>query len=166
MITSVLIMDPIPIPYPIQSSVFFGEHWDAPILDHAWWVPTPVGVVCYPCDCPIHRGDQGFIRPLITENGPGGDLPVHRGCDMATAIGHLFGICSHTGWDDIYERGQELVRRDNEGLLKPIGSETIAGARRSPFNVRRFPNRLGSAVSARRFPVGPWVAGTVAQQAR
>jgi hypothetical protein len=53
-------------------------------------------------------------------------LPVHRGCDMAITIGHLFGICSWTGWDDIYERGLELIRRDNEGLLKPIESETTA----------------------------------------
>jgi hypothetical protein len=59
-------------------TVFFGQRWDAPILDFARSAPTPVGVVCYLCDRPIHRGDQGFIRPLITENGPGGDLPVHR----------------------------------------------------------------------------------------
>jgi hypothetical protein len=106
--------------------IFFGEPWGAPILDHALLAPTPVGVACYLCDRPVERGDQGFIRQVITENGPGGDLPVHRGCDMATTVGHLFGICSCTGWDDIYERGQELVRRDNEGLLKPIESETTA----------------------------------------
>jgi hypothetical protein len=99
-------------------TVFFGDHWGAPILDYAQSAPTPVGVACYLCDRPIHRGDQGFIRTVITENGPGGNLPVHRGCDMATTIGHLFGICSCTGWDDIYERGEELVRRDEAGLLK------------------------------------------------
>jgi hypothetical protein len=100
-------------------TVFFGGHWDAPILESAQSAPTPVGVTCYLCDRPIHHGDQGFIRPLITENGPGGNLPVHRGCDMAVTIGHLFGICSCTGWDDIYERGQELVRRDDASELTP-----------------------------------------------
>ena len=30
------------------------------------------------------------------------------------------------GLGDIYERGQELIRRDNEGLLKPVGSERTA----------------------------------------
>jgi hypothetical protein len=84
------------------------------------WAPTPVGVACYLCDRPIHRGDQAFIGPLITVTGPGGNLPVHRGCDMAVTIGHLFGICSCTGWDDIYERGQELVRRDDAGTLKAV----------------------------------------------
>jgi hypothetical protein len=79
-------------------TVFFGEHWGAPILEYAQSAPTPLGVACYLCDRPIHRGDQGFIRPLITENGPSGNLPVHRGCDMAVTIGHLFGICSCTGW--------------------------------------------------------------------
>jgi hypothetical protein len=97
---------------------FFGEPWGAPILDYVRSVPTPIGLVCYLCDHPIQRGDQGFIHPLITENGPCGNLPVHRGCDMAVTIGHLFGICSCTGWEDIYERGQELVRRDEAGLLK------------------------------------------------
>jgi hypothetical protein len=99
-------------------TIFFGQRWDAPIVDRARFVPTPVGQVCYLCDRPIHRGDQGFIRPLITENGPDRNLPVHRGCDMAVTIGHLFGICSCTGWDDIFERGQELIRRDDAGTLK------------------------------------------------
>ena len=67
-------------------TVFFGDHWGAPILEYASSAPTPVGVACYLCDRPIHRGDQGFIRPLITESGPGGNLPVHRGCDMAVTI--------------------------------------------------------------------------------
>jgi hypothetical protein len=107
-------------------TVFFGERWDALILDYAQPAPTPVGVGCYLCDRPIHAGDQGFIRPSITENGPCGNFPVHRGCEMATTIGHLFGICSCTGWDDIYERGQELIRRDDEGMLKPVGPKITA----------------------------------------
>jgi hypothetical protein len=35
-------------------------------------------------------------------------------------------VTSRGGWDDIYERGQELIRRDDEGLLKPVGSERTA----------------------------------------
>jgi hypothetical protein len=107
-------------------TVFFGDHWGAPVLEYAQATPTPIGVACYLCDRPIHRGDQGFIRPLITQNGPSGNLPVHRGCDMAVTIGHLFGICSCTGWGDIYERGQELVRRDDKGLLKPVEPRSTA----------------------------------------
>jgi hypothetical protein len=90
-----------------------------PIVDHAQEAPTPIGVPCYQCERPIQEDDQGFIRPLITENGLAKDLAIHRGCDMATTIGHLFGICSCTGWDDIYERGLELVRRSEVGELRP-----------------------------------------------
>jgi hypothetical protein len=77
-------------------TIFFGDHWRSSILDYARPTPTPAGVVCHLCDRPIHRGDQSFIRPLITEN-PAGSLPVHRGDDMAVTIGHRFGICSCTG---------------------------------------------------------------------
>ena len=35
-------------------------------------------------------------------------------------------VTSRGGWDNIYERGQELIRRDDEGLLKPVGSERTA----------------------------------------
>ena len=80
--------------------------------------PPPLGVPCYQCERPIQEDDQGFVGPLITEKGLAKDLAIHRGCDMATTIGHLFGISSCTGWDYIYERGQELVRRSEAGLLK------------------------------------------------
>jgi hypothetical protein len=97
---------------------FFGERWNVPIVDHAQHAPTQSACLAISVNVPIRRGDQGFIRPLITEHGPAGNLPVHRGCDMAVTIGHLFGICSCTGWEDIYERGQELARRDDAGILK------------------------------------------------
>jgi hypothetical protein len=71
------------------------------------------------CGRALGRSDPGVCTV-------GTNTAFHRGCDMAVTIGHLFGICSCTGWDDIYERGQKLVRRDNEGLLKPIESETTA----------------------------------------
>jgi hypothetical protein len=74
-------------------SVFFGEHWGAPILEYAQLAPTLVGVGCYLCDRPIHRGNQGFIRPVLTRRGsefqPGnadarrGDL-VGRPTDLRT----------------------------------------------------------------------------------
>jgi hypothetical protein len=104
---------------------FFGKRWDAPIVDNARYVPTPVGQVCYQCDRPIERGDQGFIRPLITE-GEAGLRPIHRGCDMATTVGHIFGLCNCTGWNDIYERGRELVRRADAGLLVAVSPGPVA----------------------------------------
>jgi hypothetical protein len=111
------------------------------------------------CGRALGRSDPGVCTV-------GTNTAFHRGCDMAVTIGHLFGICSCTGWDDIYERGQKLVRRDNEGLLKPIESETTAWPKPSPFSARRSPNKLVDNASGRRFPAGPPAAGTVAQQAR
>lgn len=102
---------------------FFGERWNAPIVDPGplvAQVETPVGQECYMCDRPIIDGDQGFLR-WCTGAGPDPDTlisnlrPVHRGCDMATSIGHMYGLCSCTGWDDIYERGVELIRRLDAG---------------------------------------------------
>jgi hypothetical protein len=107
-------------------TVFFGERWNAPIVDHAQQASTPVGVPCYQCERPIQEDDQGSIRPLITEKALAKDLASHRGCDMPTTIGHLFGLCSCTGWDDIYERGQELVRRREAGELTPVEPRSTA----------------------------------------
>jgi hypothetical protein len=82
-------------------------------------------VPCYQCERSIRGGDQRFIR-VDHGDGPGCKLPVYRGCDVATTIGHLFGICSCPGWDDIFERGQELIRRDNEGLLQPVAACSVS----------------------------------------
>src|SRR5687767_9349030 len=106
-------------------TVFFGERWDAPIVDHARQAPTPQGQACYLCDRAIEADDQGFIRPLFTESGQAEDLAVHRGCDMATTIGHIFGLCSCTGWET-YEAGQELVRRSEAGELTPVEPRSTA----------------------------------------
>jgi len=81
---------------------------------------TPIGVPCCQCERPIEEGDRGFIRPLVTEKGLAKDVAIHRGCNMATTIGHLLGLCTCTGWDDVNERGQELVRRSEVGELKRI----------------------------------------------
>jgi hypothetical protein len=99
---------------------FFGQRWDAPIVNDARQVPNLLGEPCLLCDHTSKPDDQGFIRPHVFEDGNVGFMPVHRGCEMATAIGHLFGLCSCTGSDDIYERGRELVRRDDTGQLKPV----------------------------------------------
>jgi len=89
---------------------FFGERWDAPNVDDAVQRPTPVGEPCVL-----------FIRPHVFEDGTVGFSAVHRGCEMGTTIGHYFGVCSCTGWDDLYERGREIVRRADAGqLVMPV----------------------------------------------
>jgi hypothetical protein len=88
---------------------------------------------------------------VITENGPGGNLSVHRGCDVPVTSGHLFGICSCTGWDDIYDRGQEQVRRDDAGTLKadvPVSSPSAFPSFAEPHLV------LVAGARTRQFPGG------------
>jgi hypothetical protein len=46
-------------------TLFFGQRWDAPVVDDAEWRPTPVGEPCSLCDHEIEAGDQGFIRPYV-----------------------------------------------------------------------------------------------------
>lgn len=87
---------------------YFGPKWDAPATDNAPHTLTPVGMTCYLCERPIEAGDQGWMRYCINED-VAQHRPVHRGCEMGTTIGHTFGFCSCTGWDDYYERGQALI---------------------------------------------------------
>jgi hypothetical protein len=72
-------------------NTFFGEPWDAPFIDDAVQVATPVGESCVDCHDPIADGDQGVVMPCISE-GPGGapvaDLrPTHRECFIRAVIG-------------------------------------------------------------------------------
>lgn len=103
-----------------MSVIFFGPRWDAPMLDQASAVETPVGKPCLTCRRLIEPGDQGVVLPVGGLNSVV-FAPIHRGCEMATTVGHIFGLCSCTGWNDVYERGQELVRRDEAGTLVPVG---------------------------------------------
>jgi hypothetical protein len=93
-------------------TVFFGVRWDAPIVDDADQVPTPVGQMCYVCGQPIEAGDRGLIRACMRweEHPPDADgyttsplpvaaLPIHAECDMLGVLGHQFGVCRCTGWD-------------------------------------------------------------------
>ena len=106
---------------------FFGQRWNAPVVDDGpdvLQVPTPVGEPCSACNRKIEEGDQGFIRPHVFADGNVGFMPVHRGCEMGTTVGHYFGLCSCTGWDDLYGRGKELVRRADTGELVPVEAGT------------------------------------------
>ncbi|HWH98971.1 MAG TPA: hypothetical protein VNT27_01470 [Propionibacteriaceae bacterium] len=90
---------------------FFGERSDAPIVDDALRDGTPAGERCYMCNGEIQQGQQGFIRAAVHADESLTFAPIHRGCDLATTIGHTFGVCHCYGFDDIYEAGEELVRR-------------------------------------------------------
>lgn len=96
-------------------SPFFGEKWDAPATDHATQFPTPTDMSCYLCERKIEEGHQGWLRPMVTaEKDENGNniaklVACHRGCEMGTTIGHHFGYCSCTGFNDYWERGVALL---------------------------------------------------------
>lgn len=93
-----------------MSQPFFGPKWDAPATDDAPQTGTPVGERCYLCQREIVQGDQGWIRAMVLEaEGQPVSGAVHRGCEMGTIVGHTFGFCSCTGWDDLWVRGEALI---------------------------------------------------------
>ncbi len=91
-------------------TVFFGERWDAPIVDHAMPAPTPVGQLCYDCGEPVEDGDRGFLRCVVRAGADGQTCgvvePVHAECDLRSVLGHTVGICPCTG----YERTRDAAR--------------------------------------------------------
>lgn len=105
-----------------MTVIFFGEPWDAPILEDATQLPeVPWYAACLRCDEMIGPDDQGFVRPYV-----GGDLDprylvgvgpsyqlhaVHRECDLASVVGHAMGVCSCTGYGFDRESAREVLRR-------------------------------------------------------
>lgn len=60
-----------------------------------------------PAPCPLCN------RPLLTgEDQSGG---THHYCLWATSVGHHYGLCGCTGWNDPYLAGLEGERRAKEG---------------------------------------------------
>lgn len=77
---------------------FFGERWDAPRVDDAAQVATPVGERCLHCDEPIEPGDRGLLTPSFL--GKAGDdgyewvmRAVHLECELSSTLSHAMGQC-------------------------------------------------------------------------
>lgn len=120
-----------------MRNYFFGDRWDAPIVDDAVQVETPVGQICYECAEPIEDGDRGFIRATMREVGKTmGCEPVHAECDLRNVMGHTVGVCSCTGhygsradaklvWQRVgEERGRDLAIRDTRPNPAESGEAT------------------------------------------
>lgn len=85
---------------------FFGEPWDAPVIDDGVRVPTPVGRRCVYCAIEVVEGDQGtFVFAVSDDAADADDLaeavvewqPVHRECTLRAVFGpvsHLEGRCT------------------------------------------------------------------------
>lgn len=100
-----------------MTTLFFGARWDAPMVDTAVQVPTPVGQACYVCGDPIADGDRGLVRGRIRTDGDGkpagSAMPVHAECDMLGVIGHLYGVCGCSGHGSTRAAGLLLLERLN-----------------------------------------------------
>lgn len=71
----------------------------APICDDTPRVAIPVGALCFHCDEPIGRLDDGFLIPHLSRDGST-ERPIHIDCHVRGFIGgvnHLRGNCSCCG---------------------------------------------------------------------
>jgi hypothetical protein len=113
------------------KTLFFGTRWDAPMLDNAEPVPTPIGWACLHCGEPVVDGDQGVMRACLTSlddgTAAGRWRPAHRECDLRAMVGsvaHLEGRCScHDGQTDETEgsswrqQGRDVMAWLNEHAI-------------------------------------------------
>ena len=96
---------------------FFGPPWNAPFIDSAVQVPTPMGEECATCGESIGDGDQGMIFPGVQR------LLFHRGCFLLGVIGHIARQCEcFEGKGSLRERGLATIawidRQRMESMLK------------------------------------------------
>lgn len=86
---------------------FFGEPWDAPMVDDGHQVPTPVGEPCLHCGQAIVDGDQGFIMSVQSADGMAVvSQPAHWHCWLILARRST--------------RGESTVSVDRAATLNPF----------------------------------------------
>ena len=112
-------------------TAFFGERWDAPILDHAVQVQTPVGTPCVQCGEPVADGDRGTLISTVrldadSQYVPGLE-PMHLECGVRAVVGsvkHLEGQCMCHGRDELSEDDRSFRQqgRDVMAWLAAHGS--------------------------------------------
>jgi hypothetical protein len=80
-------------------NLYFGVPWDAPLLDDARQVPTPVGELCLDCDELIEDGDRGLLMAAdVTDPSvPWGyawvTRAVHLECHLRSTMSHVVQQC-------------------------------------------------------------------------
>ena len=110
-------------------NAYFGEPWDAPIVDGQTREHTPIGNPCAWCQVPIATGDQGILMGAIT--GPpqrplASRVPYHRECLMRSTIGspaHLDGKCTCRGGQPPAEQTPEEMRAEALEVWRRINGD-------------------------------------------
>jgi hypothetical protein len=111
---------------------YFGARWDAPMLDDAVEVATPVNWPCVGCDEPIQDGDRGLIRVAIRRGDDGAPygqfVAIHAECDLRSVMGHQVGVCGCNGHGTtradarlVWERVSKMRGRDLGELRPQVG---------------------------------------------
>lgn len=109
-----------------MTTVYFGPRWDAPLLDNPddgspgpIQVATPVGDLCHVCTEKVRDGERGLFRAGIGAEAEPVQLVVHAECEMLGVIGHVYGVCTCSGWDTgTRAAALELLRVLNEQRAK------------------------------------------------
>lgn len=65
---------------------WFGRHWGAQGCDETEHTETPVGETCPHCEEDIQAGDNGFVMPAMSEDGPT-TVALHLECHMHNILG-------------------------------------------------------------------------------
>lgn len=81
---------------PGSGTLFFGQRWDAPRVDHATQVDTPIGQRCLECEEPIKAGDRGLLMGIVdlVDGYPVASLqPCHLECELRSTMSHFMRQC-------------------------------------------------------------------------
>jgi hypothetical protein len=109
-------------------TAFFGARWDAPVVDDAEQVPTPVGERCYDCGEAVADGDRGFIRVCVSLDDDGRPVgsarPVHAECDLRGVLGHRYGLCHCNGYSQDRDTARAVWQRAGEERGRPLEQRT------------------------------------------
>ena len=105
-----------------RATRFFGQRWDAPRVDDAVQVPTPVGRPCSYCKEPVQAGDRGLLRRSDDGLLASTIEPVHAECELLDIFGHDFGICGCTGYDHNRASARLVWNRVFAGREPPLES--------------------------------------------
>lgn len=93
---------------------WFGESWNAAILDHLEHVITPTGDPCGWCTEPIEEGHRGYVIPHLSAGRPPVLQPWHLECFLRSTFGsiaHQIKECGCYQGNDRGEREEGMTLR-------------------------------------------------------
>lgn len=96
---------------------YCGPRFDAPIMEDAIQVATPIDEACMVCRGPIAEGDSALRGLVMTADNeaPTGLVAelrwTHAECYALGTVGHVFGVCRCTGYDTTSREAARVLWR-------------------------------------------------------